>query len=78
MRVNMFASCSAVLFKVLYYRLKMLSVSVCLWMYYLYYKLITLLYYIASSVSWVPRLTSLDLQTDWTYEHALGKAFVHI
>ena len=44
-------------------------------MYYLcekYYKPITVQYYIAYCVSWVPRLTLLDLQTNWTYEHALG------
>ena len=58
----------------------MLFVCVCLflWMHYLYYKLITVQYYTANCVSWVPRLTLLDLQTDWTYEHALGKELVHI
>ena len=37
-------------------------------MYYLcenYYKPITVQYYIADCVSWVPRLTLLDLQTNW-------------
>ena len=45
-------------------------------MYYLcgkYCKPITVQYYIADCVSWVPRLTLLNLRTDWTYEHALGK-----
>ena len=40
-------------------------------MYYLcekYYKPITVYYYIADYVSWVPRLTSLDSQTNWTCE----------
>ena len=39
-------------------------------MYYLcekYYKPITVQYYIVSCVSWVPRLTLLDLRTNWTY-----------
>ena len=38
-------------------------------MYYVcekYYKPITVKYYIANSISWVPRLTMLDLQTNWT------------
>ena len=45
-------------------------------MYYLcakHNKPITVQYYIADCVSWVPRLTLLNLRTDWTYEHALGK-----
>ena len=40
-------------------------------MYYLcekYYKPITVQYYIADCVSWVPRLTLLDLQRNQTYE----------
>ena len=44
-------------------------------MYYLYekyYKPITVQYYIANCVSWVPKLTLLDLRTNWIYEHALG------
>ena len=43
-------------------------------MYYLcekYYKPIITQYYIANCVSWVHRLTLLDLQTNWTYERAL-------
>ena len=43
-------------------------------MYYLcekHYKHITVQYYIAHCVSWVPRLTLLDLQTNWTYECTL-------
>ena len=43
-------------------------------MYYLcekYYKPITVQYYIADSVSWVLRLTSLNLRTNWTYKLAL-------
>ena len=50
-------------------------------MYYLcekYYKPITVQYYIANCVSWVPRLTLLDLRTNWTYERTLGKKCVHM
>ena len=50
-------------------------------MYYLcenYYKPITVPYYIANYVSWVPRVTLLDLRTNWTYEHALGMEPVHM
>ena len=42
-------------------------------MYYLCkknYKLIAVECYIADCVSWVPRLTLLDLWTNWTYKHA--------
>ena len=50
-------------------------------MYYLcekYDKPITVQYYIADCVSWVPRLTSLDLRTDWTYERTLRMELVHM
>ena len=39
-------------------------------MYYLcenYYRPITVQRYVANCVSWVPRLTLLDLCTNWTY-----------
>ena len=36
----------------------------------------TVHYYISNCVSWVPRLTSLDLQTNWIYEQALGMKLV--
>ena len=48
-------------------------------MYYLcekYYKPITVQYYVADCVSWLPRLTLLDLRTNLTYEHALGTELV--
>ena len=48
-------------------------------MYYLckkYYKPITIQYYIADCVSWVPRLT-VGL-TNWTYEHTLGMELIHM
>ena len=44
-------------------------------MYYLceqYYKPFMVQWYIDNRVSWVPRLTLLDLQTNWTYECVLG------
>ena len=50
-------------------------------MYYLcekYYKPITVQYYIADCVSWVPRLTLLDLRKNWTYECALRTELIHI
>ena len=43
-----------------------------------HYKPIEAQYYIADGVSWVPRLTLLDLQTNWTYEHALGRELVRM
>ena len=62
--------CTTVLLKVLYCKIK--NVFLCLFfMYYLcekYYKPITVQYYIADCVSWVPRLTLLDLQTSWAYK----------
>ena len=48
-------------------------------MYYLsekYYKPITVEYYIADCVSWVPRLTLQDLRTSWTYERTLRTELV--
>ena len=41
-----------------------------------YDKPIPVQYYRADCVSWVPRLTFLDLRTDWTSEHALGTELV--
>ena len=43
-----------------------------------YFKPITVQYYTANCVSWVPGLTLLDLQTNWTYQHALEAEFVNI
>ena len=66
-------------------RLKMFSlffVFVCFsCTYYLcekYYKPITVQCYIADCVSGVPRLTLLDLQTNWTYERAIRMELVHM
>ena len=50
-------------------------------MYYLcekYYKPITVQYYIVDCVNWVPRLTSLNLQTNWAYGCALRMELVHM
>ena len=50
-------------------------------MYYLcekYYKLITVQYDIADCVSWVPRLSLLDLRTKWTYACALRTELVRM
>ena len=62
---------TTILFKVLYCKIKnvFFIFCVCFFMYYLcekYYKLITVQYYIANCVNWVPRLTLLDVQTHWT------------
>ena len=43
-----------------------------------YYKPITVQYYRADCVSWVPRLTLLDLRTNWTYKRTLGMQLVHM
>ena len=37
-----------------------------------YYKPIKYKYFLADSVSWVPRPTLLDLQTNWIYKCTLG------
>ena len=68
--------CTTVLFKVLYFTFKMFNFFVWFFfMYYLcekYYKSIILQYYVASCVSWIPRLTSLDLKC------ALGSELVRL
>ena len=43
-----------------------------------YFKPITVQYYIADCVSWLPRLTLLDLQTNWTHKRALGTELVQV
>ena len=62
-------------------RLKMFYFLYLFFMYYLckkYYKPITVQYYIADFVSWVPRFTSLDLRTNWTHKCILGMELVHM
>ena len=41
-----------------------------------YYNPITIQHYIADCVSWVPRLTLLDLGTNWNFEQALTKELI--
>ena len=58
--------CTTVLFNTLHCHIKNVFFILCifLFMYYLcvkYYKLIAVQYYAANSLSWVPRLTLLDL-----------------
>ena len=81
----LYASCCAVLLYFTRYctvRLKIFSLFfVFVFMYYLcekYYKPITVWYYIADCVSLVPRLTLLDLWTNWTYECTLGTELVRM
>ena len=65
-------------FKVLYCKIKILFLCL-FFMYYLcekYYKPIIVQYYIADCVSWPSRLTFLDLGTNWTYKHTLGRELV--
>lgn len=65
--------CTTELFEVTYY---------CLFVIYClcekYYKLTTVEYYMANCVSWVPRLTLLDLQTNWIYEPVLRMELIHM
>ena len=69
--------CIPVFLKVLYCKIRNIFFIFCvcfLCTYYVcekHYKPITVQYYIADCVIWVPRLTLLDLQTSWTYEHGL-------
>ena len=63
-------------------RLKMFY-FLCLFSMYIYLcekydKPITVQYYIADCVSWVPRLTLLDLQTNHTYERTLRTELIHM
>ena len=44
---------------------------------FIHYLCIAAQYYVANCVSWVPRLTWLDLGTNWTYGHALRLEFIH-
>ena len=69
--------CTTVLFKVLYCKIKnVFFIFLCLFfMYYLcekYYKPITVRYSIADCVSWVPRLTLLDINEQIELTNALS------
>ena len=43
-----------------------------------YHNPITIQHYIANCVRWVPRLTLLDLGTNWTFEQALSKELIRM
>ena len=43
-----------------------------------YYNPIIAQCYIADCVSWVPRLTLLNLRTDWTFKHTLGMELIRM
>ena len=61
-------------------RLKNVFFILCLFCMYClcekYYNPITIQHYIADCVSWVPRLTLLDLGTNWNFEQALTKELI--
>ena len=70
---------TTVLFKVLYCKIKNIYFLFVFFMHYLfekYYNPITVWYYAASCVSWVPRLTLLASGTNLTYKHALRMELV--
>ena len=73
---------TTVLFKVSTVKLKIFSLfCVSVFMYYLcenYCKPIIVQHCIADCVSWVSRLTLLDLQINWIYEHAIGMEFIYM
>ena len=79
-----YASCCTLLLYFSRYctaRFKMFSFCGFFCVYYLcekYYKPITIRYYIADCVSWVRRLTLLDLKTNWIYECTLEMELGHI
>ena len=75
----------SIFFKVLYCKIKNVLFFVFVFMYvYTYHsckkycKPIAVQYNIASCVIWVPRLTLLDLQTNWSYECSLGTGLDHV
>ena len=73
--------CTTVLIKVLTVKLKVFPLIFLFLMYYMcekHDKPITVHYYITNCVSWVPRLTLLDLQTNWIYESALRMELVRM
>ena len=74
-----------VLFKVLYWEIKkvLFSFFVCVCFFYVSFVWkvlwpITIQYYTANRVSWVPRLTLLDIWPNWTYKHPLRMEFICI
>ena len=74
---------AVVLFKALYWKIqKCFLYSLYLLLFIICVKsIINVLQYnsiIADYASWVPKLTLLDLQTNWTYKHTLGKEIIHM
>ena len=59
-----------------------LKTVVCLFAFYVlcekHYKPTTIQYYISNYISWVPRLTLLDLQTNWTCRRTLRMELVYM
>ena len=70
--------CTTVLFKVLYCKIKNIFLFFMYYLFEKYHKPITVQYYRADYVNWVPRLTLLDLRTNWTYKRALGTELVRM
>ena len=73
--------CTTVLFKPLYCKIKHVFIFCLFFMQYLwekYYKPFIVHYYIADYVNWVPRLTLMDLQTNWTYEHSQNRTHSYL
>ena len=70
---TLYTSCCTVLYKVLYWKIK--NVFVCFYVLFMwkYYKPITVQYYTADSVSWVPRLVLFAALKNklnlWMYSH---------
>ena len=71
--------CTTVLFKPLYCKIKDAFCVFCSLHIICVksYKSTTVQYYIASCVSWIPRITLLDLQMYWTYDRALRMELIH-
>ena len=73
---------TARIFKVLYCKIKMFFFLYVIFICYLCAKcfkpVITVQHYIADCVIWVPRLTLLDLRTNWTYTHTLRMMLIHM
>ena len=69
--------CTTILFKVLYCKIKKVSFIFVFIFYVLCEKYYYWTVYTAYYVSWVPRLTLLDLWTNWTYKHTLRMDLRH-
>ena len=71
-------NCTTVLFKVLDYKIKNVFYTFCFCLRVICVTSITVQYYIADCVSWVHRLTLLDLRTIWTYKHTLEMELIYM